>query len=251
MIDVAEIYTAPQGEGPTLGRPSLFVRVRGCPLACRWCDSKFTWNPPLWKTPAEGLTRIPPKELATHMFKIAQYGSHFPSRVIFTGGEPLIYQRALPIVIHLYRHWAPHHITFEVETAGTIIPSKQMLRDCRFNVSPKLQSAGNERIPLTTLWNWKATQAYLQASPANVFKLVVDLGDEVSLESYLAWLKDCAADIGIVWQHVRSRIYLMPAAITVGELVVRQARIIDLATQHGVNVTTRLHILAYGNERGR
>ena len=35
---ICEIYQSIQGEGLDMGRPSVFVRVTGCPLRCKWCD---------------------------------------------------------------------------------------------------------------------------------------------------------------------------------------------------------------------
>jgi pyruvate-formate lyase-activating enzyme len=32
------------GEGASLGRPSVFVRLSRCNLACRWCDTAYTWR---------------------------------------------------------------------------------------------------------------------------------------------------------------------------------------------------------------
>ena len=46
MLRVNEVYDRPtvQGEGPHVGRLCTFVRLWGCNLHCRWCDTPYTWD---------------------------------------------------------------------------------------------------------------------------------------------------------------------------------------------------------------
>ncbi|MHC4744406.1 MAG: 7-carboxy-7-deazaguanine synthase QueE, partial [Planctomycetota bacterium] len=41
---VNEIFYSLQGEGFLAGVPSVFIRTAGCPLRCRWCDTKYAWD---------------------------------------------------------------------------------------------------------------------------------------------------------------------------------------------------------------
>jgi organic radical activating enzyme len=41
---VMEVFASIQGEGAFIGEPQVFVRLRGCPLRCRWCDTPHSWK---------------------------------------------------------------------------------------------------------------------------------------------------------------------------------------------------------------
>lgn len=71
---VTEIFHGIQGEGLMAGVPMSFVRLSGCSLGCRYCDSKYSW--------AEGAT-MSLEEIDDMIFP------HRPTNWIFlTGGEP-------------------------------------------------------------------------------------------------------------------------------------------------------------------
>jgi hypothetical protein len=46
-LRISEVFASIQGEGPWVGRPSVFMRLGLCNLECAWCDTKFTVPPPL------------------------------------------------------------------------------------------------------------------------------------------------------------------------------------------------------------
>ncbi len=99
---LAEIFFSFQGEGLYVGVPQIFVRLRGCELTCRYCD---TPTARLWEGPAQ--IEWPPgsnqfeqqanplsaEETYLHIHKIAQ-STRFHS-VSFTGGEPLLHPHFL------------------------------------------------------------------------------------------------------------------------------------------------------------
>ena len=45
MGNFVELFSSVQGEGPQVGRSTLFIRLGACDLRCRWCDSPHTWRP--------------------------------------------------------------------------------------------------------------------------------------------------------------------------------------------------------------
>ena len=45
LLEVSEIFGLTiQGEGPSVGRRAVFLRLRRCNLACDWCDTRYTWD---------------------------------------------------------------------------------------------------------------------------------------------------------------------------------------------------------------
>ena len=44
-VNLVEIFSSVQGEGPDVGRRTLFVRLGGCDLRCAWCDTPHSWLP--------------------------------------------------------------------------------------------------------------------------------------------------------------------------------------------------------------
>jgi 7-carboxy-7-deazaguanine synthase len=86
MLTVNEVFFSIQGEGTRAGRPSVFLRLTGCPLRCVWCDTAYAFH--------EGARREEDELLA----ELRGY----PSRLLcLTGGEPLAQPAAFPFVSRL------------------------------------------------------------------------------------------------------------------------------------------------------
>ena len=105
-----EIFHSIQGEGVSQGTPCVFLRLAGCNLACSWCDTAYSWN-----------GTVPGVRLTPE--KAAELALRYPCRrLVLTGGEPLIQQKALPALLRLL----PDHAV-ELETNGTIMPDAELL----------------------------------------------------------------------------------------------------------------------------
>jgi 7-carboxy-7-deazaguanine synthase len=83
---ITEIFHSIQGESSHVGRPCVFVRLTGCNLRCRWCDSEYTF------TGGEKLT------LDQVVDKVNAYGCNL---VEITGGEPLAQAEAFDLIRRL------------------------------------------------------------------------------------------------------------------------------------------------------
>ncbi len=101
---VVEVFSSLQGEGRNQGRPTVFLRLAGCNLACAWCDTAYA---------REGGEELDADAVAARIRETAG-----PCRrLCVTGGEPLLQQDELvPIAAAL----GSEGFAVEVETNGTI-----------------------------------------------------------------------------------------------------------------------------------
>jgi 7-carboxy-7-deazaguanine synthase len=73
-LRITEIFHSLQGETRTIGLPTVFVRLTGCPLRCSYCDTEYAFH---------GGERLPLQQI---LDQVAGYGAR---HVTVTGGEPL------------------------------------------------------------------------------------------------------------------------------------------------------------------
>lgn len=156
-----------------------------------------------------------------------------PDVVVVTGGEPLLQQGRL---VPLLEACAARGWWVEIETNGTIAPDDHLLALVRqWNVSPKLANSG---IRLDTRIRADALAA-LRSTGTAVFKFVVT--QPADLEG-VAELVD-AHDLGPVW--------IMPEGTDPSTLLEHARALAGPVLDRGWNLTSRLHVLLWGDERGR
>ncbi|ACL05835.1 radical SAM protein [Desulfatibacillum aliphaticivorans] len=85
-LDVCEIFYGIQGESTYQGMPCVFIRLSGCNLRCRWCDTGYAYD--------AGLTM----SISEIMEKAGQFGCPI---VEVTGGEPLL-QKETPALVDAF-----------------------------------------------------------------------------------------------------------------------------------------------------
>jgi|TARA_R110001583_G_scaffold6025_10_gene31594 7-carboxy-7-deazaguanine synthase len=104
-LRITEIFYSLQGESRTLGLPTVFVRLTGCPLRCVYCDTEYAFH---------GGER---RELDDILAEVASYQ---PRYVCVTGGEPLAQPECLSLLTALC------DVGYEVslETSGAIAIDK-------------------------------------------------------------------------------------------------------------------------------
>lgn len=101
QVRITEIFFSLQGEARTVGCPTVFVRLTGCPLRCQYCDTSYAFS---------GGEMM---DCATIM---AQVAAHTPRFVTVTGGEPLAQPGCLPLLAAL----SDAGYSVSIETSGAL-----------------------------------------------------------------------------------------------------------------------------------
>ncbi|WP_063713763.1 7-carboxy-7-deazaguanine synthase QueE [Amycolatopsis nigrescens] len=233
LIVVNEIFgPTVQGEGPAAGRRCGFLRLGGCNLSCSWCDTPYTWD---WKGVSDtGVAHDPRKELVGRPVEeiLGELLAMQVPLVVVSGGEPMTQQERL---LPLLRALLDHGVSVEIETNGTVVPSDEIVElAVRFNVSPKLAHSGDpehRRIKPAALRK-------LQGTNGVAFKFVCrsteDLADVAELQNRIGF----------------EPVWIMPEGRNEHEVVGNLRMIAAETVRRGWNLTTRLHVLAWGDKRG-
>ena len=100
-VRLTEIFHSLQGEARTVGRPTVFVRLTGCPLRCTYCDTAYAFE----GGKQQSLDSI-----------LAQVAEHSADYVTVTGGEPL----AQPAAIQLMQMLCDAGCQVSLETGGAM-----------------------------------------------------------------------------------------------------------------------------------
>lgn len=105
QLRITEIFYSLQGETRTVGLPTVFVRLTGCPLRCQYCDTEYAFSGGQMMTLGEILDRVD------------QFGAHY---VTVTGGEPLAQPNAIPLLKQL----CDKGYEVSLETSGAVLVDK-------------------------------------------------------------------------------------------------------------------------------
>ena len=87
-VRITEIFYSLQGEARTVGLPTVFVRLTGCPLRCVYCDTEYAFSG---------------GELHSIDSIAACVAKYEPRYVTVTGGEPLAQKSCWPLLARLRR----------------------------------------------------------------------------------------------------------------------------------------------------
>ncbi len=234
-IRISEIFGPTiQGEGPLIGRPTVFVRTGGCDYRCTWCDTLYAVLPEHhdeWEfmTPAGIMTRVD------------QLAGGNPVLVSLSGGNPAL-QPLAPLIALGRRNGH----TFALETQGSV--AQPWFAELDWMVlSPKPPSSG-----MATDWDaFAACLAAARGRPHCVLKIVI------FNDADYAYARTAAA------RYPALPVYLQvgnPAPSTaipeepdVDDLLRRFRWLVgNVTADHwfAATVLPQLHVLAWGNKRG-
>jgi 7-carboxy-7-deazaguanine synthase len=100
-LRITEIFHSLQGEARDVGRPTVFVRLTGCPLRCVWCDTTYSFHGGEWR------------DIDAILDEVKSYDA---KHVCVTGGEPLSQKRC----IDLLKQLCDAGYDVSLETSGAI-----------------------------------------------------------------------------------------------------------------------------------
>jgi 7-carboxy-7-deazaguanine synthase len=148
MLLISEIFQTIQGEGTHTGRPSVFVRLQGCPVGCPWCDTKYTWDSNIAEGANEEDVFTRNEQSGGIMWNenklIEEIEKSYDARhIVLTGGEPCAQN------IFAFCDIALQKFSVQLETSGTFeinVPSGVFV-----TVSPKIDMPGGRKVLIESI----------------------------------------------------------------------------------------------------
>ena len=221
-----------QGEGPSMGRPALFIRFLGCNLCCSICDTKFSWKS---------------SELESTYYEDEQLYDMVSEcdRIIFTGGEPFL-PANITKMLDLTDDFS-YRKEYEIETNGTIRPSYGLLdvlndRRVQLNVSPKFnvpQEKDVDTDPILVDYIMKSDFEYLKQN------MIV----KILFESYY----DIEEAQKFIQRHDinRDQLWMQPCGTSSEQLKKTIKQCEHVLLDNNINLSFRTHVFIYENLKGK
>ena len=211
QLRVTEIFASLQGESRTAGYPTAFVRLTGCPLRCRYCDTPYAFHGGRWMTIDDILAQVRDTGLG--------YAT-------VTGGEPLAQREALVLLERL----CDAGFQVSLETSGAMDISHV---DRRVVIVMDLKTPGSGEVHRNRYAN------IARLAPKDQIKFVIC--DRADYE----WSRERVAeyDLGTRCEVLFSPSHESMNAALLAEWV--------LADRLAVRLQIQLHKLLWGDEPGR
>ncbi len=210
-LRITEIFYSLQGEAETVGLPTVFVRLTGCPLRCTYCDTSYAFQGGEWKSFEQIIAQI------------AQYETPY---VCVTGGEPLAQKQCIDLLSML----CDLGYKVSLETSGALDISSV---DSRVSTVMDIKTPDSNESDKNLLVNLQALDENDQV------KLVV-----CSREDY-EWSRQFILDSAV--NEVCS-VILSPSF---GQVTPRELAEWVLQDRLNVRVQVQLHKIIWGEEQGR
>lgn len=210
-LRITEIFHSIQGEADAVGWPTVFVRLTGCPLRCRWCDTAYAF---------QGGERLAVDEI---LARVAAYGAR---HVCVTGGEPLAQRDCLTLLAALCD--AGHEVS--LETSGALDVAQ---------VDPRVRKVVDLKCPASGESDRNLWSNLEHLGPRDQLKFVI--ADRADFE----WARERTAEHALA---ARCQVLYSPVAdelppATLAEWI--------LADRLPVRFQVQLHKLLWGAQPGR
>jgi 7-carboxy-7-deazaguanine synthase len=210
-VRITEIFLSLQGEADTVGWPTVFVRLTGCPLRCQYCDTEYAFKG------GERLT------LADITGRVDGYGVR---HVTVTGGEPL----AQPECLTLLEQLCEAGYTVSLETSGAMDVGR---------VDPRVIKVMDIKTPASREAHRNRWENLEHLRPADQVKFVIcDRGD-------YEWARNVVRDQALA---DRCQVLFSPSY---AELAPRALADWIVADRLPVRFQMQLHKILWGDEPGR
>ena len=240
ILKVSEVFVSIQGEGSYAGTPCIFLRLATCNLKCAWCDTKYTWDWENYDIDREI------KEYSVHEIakKITLSNK---THVVITGGEPLLQQANLVSLLRLLKSKRGKESNtnayfIEIETNGTVIPTKGIMDLVdQWNISPKTSNSHNKQKGINLEQIYEKPLSFYKDFQNATFKFVIDRSED------LVEIDQILKKYGLP----KEQVILMPQGTTKESILEKSRWITDYAKKSNFAFSTRLHVLLWGNQRGK
>lgn len=144
-VRITEIFYSLQGESSTVGLPTVFVRLTGCPLRCQYCDTEYAFY---------GGERRSIEQI------LEEVSTFKASRVCVTGGEPLAQKSCLPLLTAL----CDKGYQVSLETAGALSIAE---------VDPRVTNVMDLKTPASGEVNRNLYENIAYLKPSDQIKFVI------------------------------------------------------------------------------
>jgi organic radical activating enzyme len=216
MLDIVEVFSTIQGEGPHAGLRATFVRLAGCHLRCYFCDTDFTST----------------RRMIPMMAVVSRAQAYKNDLVVLTGGEPMR-QNVVPLCSMLTN--VGLHV--QIETAGSFWPYLRPEFDAMVSagqvsivVSPKTSSVHQKITEYATAWKY-----IVSADDVMDVNDGLPIADTQRKEDYKLLARPP--------RHLaRDRIYVQPMdEADAGHVASNVARCVKLVTLFGYRLSLQQH----------
>jgi 6-pyruvoyltetrahydropterin 2'-reductase len=234
-LTVSEIYAGITTETINSGVPAIFIRLSGHNLTIKNDPYSYTWDE---SNKAVGL-QMTAKDIILAISKLKVKTNH----LVITGGEPLLQDAGIIEVLKEYQFTFNKKPFVEIETCGTIIPSKglQTLTDL-FSVNIKLANSfsGSARDTFSTRIKNSVINYFNQKDIKSYFKFYIkDIGDSSEL-----------LELKKMFKIELSRIVLVPDGLNYTQFMRISGAVWNLCISSGFKFAIRTKFLIWGDKRG-